>query len=89
MLIIFFSFCPPKIKSAATEVTAQKTQTPIVAKLTECEMGRKTHNIQSPEFAFLSNSKQLYAAQTKRIYPYKKKNTPNFTQYSVSLAKLV
>ena len=29
-------------KSADTEVTAQKMQTPIVAKLTECEMGRKT-----------------------------------------------
>jgi len=28
-----------KIKSAATEATAQKTQTPIVAKLTLCEMG--------------------------------------------------
>ena len=34
-----------KTKSAATEVTAQKTQTPIVAKLTQCEMGRKRSHI--------------------------------------------
>ncbi len=40
-------------KSAATEVTAQKTQTPIVAKLYRYEK----HYVLTPkEFAFLSNS---------------------------------
>jgi hypothetical protein len=31
-----------KIKSAPTEADAQKTQTPVVAKLTLCEMGVTT-----------------------------------------------
>ena len=44
LLIIYFfatSFLL-KIKSAPTEADAQKTQTPIVAKLTSCENGYKT-----------------------------------------------
>ena len=57
--ILLFSFSL-KIKSAATEVTAQKMQTPIVAKLTQCEMGAK-HTQTKIEFAFLSNSHCLYA----------------------------
>ena len=35
--IILIPFCL-EIKSATTEVIAQKTQTPVVAKLTQCEM---------------------------------------------------
>ena len=43
-----------KIKSAATEVTAQKTQTPIVAKPTLRK--RIIFTTTESEFAFLSNS---------------------------------
>jgi hypothetical protein len=46
---------PFQIKSATTEAVAQKTQTPIVAKLTQCEMDA-LHTLTKEEFAFLSNS---------------------------------
>jgi hypothetical protein len=50
----FFIFVTShKIKSAATEAAAQKTQTPIVAKLYRYE---KHYVITPKEFAFLSNS---------------------------------
>ena len=60
-MINFVELSPPisvigdiKIKSAATEVTAQKTQTPIVAKLYRYEK----HYVLTPkESAFLSNSR--------------------------------
>jgi hypothetical protein len=50
--------CSRKIKSAATEAAAQKTQTPIVAKLTQCELDAK-HTQTMMESAFLSNSHYL------------------------------
>ena len=67
----------PKIKSAATEVTAQKTQTPIVAKLTYCEMGVNAHTYTYRlESAFLSNSYQyIMCSKIKRNIPKKKKYT--------------
>ena len=63
-----------KIKSAATEVTAQKMQTPIVAKLTQCETDVAI--LKSMEFAFLSNSQFKYG---KISVVSSKENTPNFT----------
>ena len=76
---------PYKTKSATTEAVAQKTQTPIVAKLTECEMGAHAHNLQSPEFAFLSNSNNYRLRKNSAIIPKKEKYT-RFHTYSVSLA---
>ena len=85
----FQLFHPLKIKSAATEVTAQKTQTPIVAKLTNVKWVQ-THNIHTlPDLHFYQIQNNICITTIKRNYPYKKKNTPNFTQYSVSLALLV
>ena len=49
-LLIF----PPKIKSAPTEVDAQKTQTPIVAKPTL--RNKESLTSTETEFAFLTNS---------------------------------
>ena len=60
-----------KIKSAATEVTAQKTQTPIVAKLTQCETDVAIPKLK--EFAFLSNPQFKYGkisvVSKKKIRP--------------------
>jgi len=53
MVFNVFISLPPKIKSAATEATAQKTQTPIVAKLSQY---KSISAIMLMEFAFLSNS---------------------------------
>ena len=50
-----------KIKSAATEVTAQKTQTPIVAKLTQCEMGAKAHTNKDGICIFIKFTLLVYA----------------------------
>ena len=63
-----------KIKSAATEAAAQKTQTPIVTKLTQCETDVAI--LKSMEFAFLSNPQFKYG-KISVVSP--KENTPNFT----------
>ena len=67
---------PPQIKSAATEVTAQKTQTPIVAKLTQCEMGRKrTHIHIGWNLHFYQIHPYMNIAEKSVIIPKKKKHT--------------
>ena len=50
-----FPYLSVKIKSAATEATAQKMQAPIVAKLSQY---KSISAIMLMEFAFLSNSQQ-------------------------------
>ncbi len=77
-----FISIPPKIKSAPTEADAQKTQTPVVAKLTQCEM-RCTYNYISQEFAFLSNSE---CDMQKQDVDLQNKKHTYFHNYSVSLA---
>jgi hypothetical protein len=50
-----------KTKSAATEVTARKTQTPIVAKqIEDSYMNLDSRKTKPMEFAFLLNSFRLY-----------------------------
>ena len=85
MLQTFSFLFPLKIKSAATEVTAQKTQTPIVAKLTDVKMS-VPHTFIPWEFAFLSNSSRKSVCRNKRIIP--KRKYTHFHIYSVSLAHL-
>ena len=77
MEMIFFIFLPSlKIKSATTEAVAQKTQTPIVAKLTVCEIGALHIHIVGI-CIFIKFVTMGYG--NKRILSYKRKNTPNFT----------
>ena len=68
---ILISLSLYKIKSAATEVTAQKTQTPIVAKLTQCEMGVNAYTKQSGICIFIKFY-LYYVCRNKRIIPEEK-----------------
>jgi hypothetical protein len=65
-----------KTKSATTAVAAQKTQTPIVAKLTQCEMGARTHTNNDGICVFIKFTLFLYAEISVLSL---KENTPFFT----------
>ena len=69
--MIFFIFLPPKIKSAATEVTAPKKQTPVVAKLTQCEMDAFAYTNNDRTFIFYQIY-LVYVCRNRRIIPKKK-----------------
>jgi len=83
---IRFILCPPKvykIKSATTEAAAQKTQTPIVAKLTVCETGASHIHIVG---ICIFIQCETMGWENKRIFSYKKKKYTRFHICSVSLA---
>ena len=69
------------IKSAATEAVAQKTQTPIVAKLTECEM-ECTHLHIGGICIFIKFIPIHSIHKNKRIYFQKRKYTRFHTIFS-------
>ena len=77
-----------KIKSAATEVTAQKTQTPIVAKLTLRENGCNHNNIINRICIFIKFNNVIMLKKSIPI-PINKDSTPVIHVYLVSLAEVL
>ena len=67
---------PSIIKSATTEAVAQKTQTPIVAKLTQCEMGISAH-INTDGICIFIKFTVLFYDEISLLS--QKENKPNFT----------